>query len=82
MKQISKLVFGGMAVMCQRAGNVSHAGKGGTSDHATQPLVISISQPQVTKMYLFQVHLLFESLLASASITLCTAVIPFTAFPC
>lgn len=68
--------------MCQKAGNVSRAGKGGTSDHATQPLVVSISQPQVTKMCLFQLHLLFESLLARASITLGTAVIPFTAFPC
>lgn len=52
-KQVSKLVLGDMAVMCQRAGNVSHEAKGGMSDHATQPLVISISQPQVTKMYLF-----------------------------
>lgn len=54
MKQVSKLVFRGMAVMCQRAGNVSHAGEGGTSDHATQPIVISISQLQVKKIYPFQ----------------------------
>lgn len=48
-KWVSKLVLRDIAVLCQGAGDMSHAAKGGTSDHASQPCGISLSQPQVTK---------------------------------
>lgn len=54
VRKVSKLMFGDIAVMYQRTGNVSRSAEGGTSGHATQPLVISISESQVTEMYLFQ----------------------------
>lgn len=87
-KQVSKLALGDMAVLCRRAGDVSHAAEGGTSDHAAQPRGISLSQPQVTKAQkyvgftCFGLHLRFEPLLARASVTLGTGVIPLTAFLC
>lgn len=87
-KQVSKLAVEDMAVLCQRAEDVSHAAEGGMSDHAAQPQGISLSQPQVTKAqkYVgftwFKLHLHFEPLLARVSVTLGTGTIPLTAFPC
>lgn len=83
-KQVSKL--GDMAVLCRRAGDVSHAAENGTSDHAAQPCGISLLQPQITKAQKYMgftcFRLCLEPLLARASVTLGTGVILLTTFPC